>query len=62
VRETLVCHAMSRAMAAGLDEVSAMVPRQNQPLLHTLLAGGFRSLGAYRWFSADLPLSDLQVV
>ncbi len=47
---------MNRAMAAGLDEVSAMVPRQNQPLLHTLLAGGFRSLGAYRWFSADLPL------
>jgi hypothetical protein len=32
------------------------VPKQNQPLLHTLLAGGFRSLGTYRWFSADLPL------
>ncbi len=45
VRETLVYHAMNRAMAAGLDEVSAMVPRQNQPLLHTLLAGGFRSSG-----------------
>jgi ribosomal protein S18 acetylase RimI-like enzyme len=56
VRDTLVCHAMNRAMASGLDEVSAMVPRQNRPLLHTLLAGGFHSLGAYRWFSADLPL------
>ena len=56
VRDTLVYCAMNRAMAAGLDEVSAMVPKQNQPLLHTLLAGGFRSLGAYRWFSADLPL------
>jgi len=59
VRETLVCHAMNRATAGGLDEVSAMVPRQNQPLRHSLLAAGFRSLGAYRWFSADLPLSDL---
>jgi len=56
VRDTLVCHAMNRAMASGLDEVSAMVPGQNQPMLHTLLAAGFRSLGAYRWFSADLPL------
>ncbi len=56
VRETLVYHAMSRAMASGLDEVSAMVPRQDQPLLHTLLAAGFRSLGAYHWFNADLPL------
>jgi len=59
LRETLVYQAMYRAMAAGLDEVSAMVPRQNQPLRHTLLAAGFRSLGAYRWFTADLPLSDL---
>jgi GNAT superfamily N-acetyltransferase len=58
VRDTLVYHAINRAIAAGLDEVSAMVPRQNQPLLHTLLAGGFRSLGAYRWFTANLPLSD----
>jgi len=56
VRETLVYHAMSRAMAAGLDEVSSMVPKQAQPLLHTLLAAGFRSLGAYRWLCADLPL------
>lgn len=56
VRETLVYHAVSRAAAAGPDEVSAMVPGRDQPLLHTLLAAGFRSLGAYRWFSADLPL------
>jgi len=56
VRETLVYHAMNRAMAAGLDEVSSMVPRQDQPVLHTLLAAGFRPLGAYRWLSADLPL------
>lgn len=55
-REALVCHAMSRALASGLDEVSAMVPRQDQPLLHTLLAAGFRSMGAYYWFNADLPL------
>jgi len=56
VRETLICYAIDRAMAAGLDEASSMVPRQNQPLLHTLLAAGFRSLGAYRWFSVDLRL------
>jgi ribosomal protein S18 acetylase RimI-like enzyme len=59
VRETLVYNAMNRATTAGLDEVSAMVPRENQPLRHTLLAAGFRSLGAYRWFSADLPPGDL---
>jgi len=59
VRDTLVYHAINRARAAGLDEVSAMVPKQNHPLLHTLLAGGFRSLGAYRWFTANLLLNDL---
>jgi len=58
VRETLVYHALSRAIAAGLDEVSAVVQQQNQPLLHTLLACGFRSLGTYRWLTAKLPLAN----
>ena len=55
-REALVYQALSRAIAAGLDEVSAIVPEQDQPLYHTLLSAGFRSLGAYRWLSARLPL------
>ena len=60
VRETLVCHAMSCARASGL-EISAMVPKQDQPLLHTLLAAGFCSLGTYHWFNADLPLKPAEL-
>jgi GNAT superfamily N-acetyltransferase len=56
-REALVHQAVTRANAAGLDEVSAMVPEQDQPLYHTLLSAGFRSLGDYRWLSARLPLT-----
>lgn len=56
VRETLVHEAVSRAIAAGLDEIGAMVPARKWPLQATLLARGFRSLGNFHWYTARLPL------
>ncbi|MGD2041455.1 MAG: GNAT family N-acetyltransferase [Anaerolineae bacterium] len=55
-RAALVRAAMQQAAAAGLDEVGAMVPAHNVELGPTLLAAGFRSLGAFRWLQARLPL------
>lgn len=58
VRTALLQEAVQWARAAGLDEVGAMVPERDWALQHALLASGFRSLGDFRWFSADLPLPD----
>jgi ribosomal protein S18 acetylase RimI-like enzyme len=55
-RAALVRAVMEQAAAAGLDEVGAMVPAQNGELGQTLLAAGFRSLGAFRWLQTRLPL------
>jgi ribosomal protein S18 acetylase RimI-like enzyme len=55
-REALVERALGLGIAAGWDEIGAMVPESNWPLRNTLLAAGFRSLGDFRWLMADLPL------
>jgi ribosomal protein S18 acetylase RimI-like enzyme len=60
-REALVHHAVNRAIAAGLDEIGAMVPERAWLLQESLLASGFRSLGEFRWLTADLPLPGLAV-
>jgi ribosomal protein S18 acetylase RimI-like enzyme len=57
VREALVEQTLGLGIAAGWDEMGAMVPESNWPLRNTLLAAGFRSLGDFRWLAADLPLS-----
>jgi len=56
VREALAQQAVSRAKTSGLDEIGALVPQSNWPLQQTFLAEGFRSLGDFRWFTAELPL------
>ncbi len=57
-REALVEQALARGVAAGWDEVGAMVAAGDWPLKNTLVAQGFRSLGDFRWLVADLPLSN----
>jgi ribosomal protein S18 acetylase RimI-like enzyme len=55
-RETLVEQVVQRGMAAGWDEVGAMVPEENWFLRNALVAAGFYSLGDFRWLVAHLPL------
>jgi GNAT superfamily N-acetyltransferase len=59
VRHALVHEAVQRAIGAGQDEIGAMVPAHNWPLQESLLARGFRSLGDFSGFIADLPLPGL---
>lgn len=56
VREMLVHQVVDYAMAAGLDEIGAMVPKRNWAVRDSLLARGFRLLGDYQCLLADLPL------
>jgi ribosomal protein S18 acetylase RimI-like enzyme len=58
VREALIEEAVGRGIAAGWDEIGAMVPERDWALRNTLLAQGFRSLGDFCWLTADLPLPD----
>ena len=58
-RRALVQAIADRAGAAGLDEVGMMVPAHDWQAQKTFLEGGFRSLGAFRWLTADLPLPGL---
>lgn len=55
-RRALVSAIVDRAIGAGLDEVGMLVPAHDWPTQKTLLEDGFRSLGAFRWLTADLPL------
>jgi hypothetical protein len=57
-RAALVQEAVNRAKEANLDEIGAMVPASDWFQQKALLAGGFRSLGAFLWLVADLPLSE----
>jgi ribosomal protein S18 acetylase RimI-like enzyme len=57
-RAALVHSVLSQAAAAGLDEVGAMVPEVDRFWQKALLEAGFRSLGDFHWFRADLPLPD----
>jgi len=53
VREALIQQAVNRAIAAGLDEIGAMVPHSNRPWQEALLPRGFRSLGDFCWLVAS---------
>jgi GNAT superfamily N-acetyltransferase len=57
-RAVLVHSVLRQAAAAGLDEVGAMVPEGDQAWQDALLDAGFRSLGDFHWFRADLPLPE----
>ncbi len=59
VRQALVDAAVDAAVAAGLDEIGAMVPEDKWLLRDALLARGFRSLGDFRWHLARLPLPGI---
>jgi hypothetical protein len=59
VRAALIHDAANRATAAGLEEIGMMAPEQDLPLRQALRGGGFRSLGGFDWFRADLPLPGL---
>ncbi len=59
MREALIHGAVTRGMMAGLDEVGAMVEARDWPLKESLLAAGFRSLGEFRRYTANLPLPGL---
>ncbi len=58
-REALIHGAVTRGMMAGIDEVGAMVEARAWPLKNSLLAAGFRSLGEFRRYTANLPLPGL---
>jgi hypothetical protein len=59
VRAALIHEVANRAAAAGLEEVGMMAPEQDLPLHQALRGAGFRSLGDFDWFRADLPLPGL---
>jgi ribosomal protein S18 acetylase RimI-like enzyme len=59
VRLALIHETVNRAATAGLDEIGMMAPEQDLPLRQTLREAGFRSLGSFDWFVADLPLPGL---
>jgi ribosomal protein S18 acetylase RimI-like enzyme len=59
VRSALIQAALARAIAAGLDEIGAMVPEADRALQQALRAAQFRSLGEFFWLRADLPLPGL---
>jgi L-amino acid N-acyltransferase YncA len=58
-RAALLHEAVNRATAAGLDEIGMMAPQSDLPLRQALREAGFRSLGEFDWFRADLPLPGL---
>ena len=55
-RRALIEYALEAGKTQGLDEVGVMVPEHNWLLQQDLLAEGFRSLGEFRWYTAELPL------
>lgn len=55
-RAALVRESVEQVKSQGLDELGAMVPERDWPLQEALVAAGFRSLGEFQWFTADLPL------
>ena len=59
VRAALSHAAVNWATSAGLDEIGMMVPERDQALREALRSAGFRSLGAFDWLRAPLPLPGL---
>lgn len=57
--EALVHEATNQAIAAGLDEIGAVVPDREWFLQDSLVGRGFRSLGDFYWLTASLPLPGL---
>jgi GNAT superfamily N-acetyltransferase len=58
-RSALVREATHRASIGGLEEIGAMVPESDRALYRALREAGFRSLGAFQWLVAALPLPGL---
>jgi hypothetical protein len=58
-RAALIHGAVNRAAAAGVDEIGMMAPEQDLSLRQGLREAGFRTLGGFDWFRADLPLPGL---
>ncbi len=56
VRIALAHAALDYAVAAGLDEIGMMVPLGDYSLRVALKESGFRSLGQFDWFEAELPV------
>jgi GNAT superfamily N-acetyltransferase len=59
VRAALLHEIVYRATASGVDEIGMMVSENELPLRQALREAGFRSLGEFDWFRADLPLPGL---
>lgn len=59
VAAALIHGAVQRAASTGLDEIGMMVPEGDQSVREALRAAGFRSLGAFDWLKAGLPLPGL---
>ena len=59
VRIALAHKALSRAVAAGLDEIGMMVSASDYSLRVAMKELGFRSLGQFDWFETELPLPDV---
>lgn len=59
VRAALSHAAANWATSAGLDEIGMMVPERDQAVREALRSAGFRSLGAFDWLRAPLPLPGL---
>jgi GNAT superfamily N-acetyltransferase len=55
----LIYGAVQRAETMGVDEIGMMVPEQDPLLGQAFSSAGFRSLGTFDWFTADLPLPGL---
>ncbi|MGC9336386.1 MAG: GNAT family N-acetyltransferase [Anaerolineae bacterium] len=61
-RAALVREATNRSLAAGLDEIGAMVLDSDKADQQALQAAEFRSLGEFQWLAADLPLPGITSV
>lgn len=59
VRIALAHGALDYAAAAGLDEIGMMAPVRDYSLRVALKESGFRSLGQFHWFEAELPVHAL---
>ncbi|MGD2206658.1 MAG: GNAT family N-acetyltransferase [Anaerolineae bacterium] len=58
-KRALICRATDWARVRGLDEIGMMVPGDDQAVQELFLGADFRSLGTFRWLTAELPLPGL---
>lgn len=57
VRIALAHGAFNYAAAAGIEEIGMMIPVADRVLRVALKETGFRSLGHFHWFEAELPIA-----